>query len=240
MYSELNDKVAVISGAGGNLGTAVVRRLHAEGIRLALIDRNEAALQRLIAEVGLEPASLVTGAVDLTQQPDVDAFVERAATTFGEIDILVNTAGGFVFSGPVHEMNAEDLDALFTTNAKTAFLLSAAAARQMIAHKTPGRIINIAARAGLTGAAGIAAYSASKAAVLRLTESMAAELRDNGITVNAVLPSTIDTPANRKAMPDADPSQWVTPDSLADVIAFLASNGARDISGAAIPVYGRA
>ena len=106
--------------------------------------------------------------------------------------------------------------------------------------ETRGRIINIGARAALAGGPGLAAYSASKAAVLRLTESMAAELLEDRITVNAVLPSTLDTPANRQAMPDADPGAWVSPASLAEVIAFLASEAARDISGAAIPVYGRA
>jgi NAD(P)-dependent dehydrogenase (short-subunit alcohol dehydrogenase family) len=240
MYPELNGKVAVISGAAGNLGTAVARRLHAEGVRLVLIDRDETALQKLVSALSLDTTSALVGVVDLTQKPDVDAFVEKAAAAFGQIDILVNIAGGFTFSGPVHEMKAEDLDSMFAINAKTAFLLSAAVARTMVAHGTPGRIISISSRAGLSGSAGIAAYSVGKAAVLRLTESQAAELRDHGITVNAVLPSTIDTPQNRKAMPDADPGTWVTPDSLADVIAFLASHGARDISGAAIPVYGRA
>lgn len=240
MYTELNGKVAIISGAGGALGTAVVRRFQAEGTKLALIDVKEEALQRVSADLGLSDDTTLLGAVDLTQKADVDAFVEKAVAKFGQVDIVANIAGGFKFSGPVHLMNPDDLDAMIAVNVKTSLLLSAAAAKQMVIHATKGRIINIGARVALSGAPEISAYSASKAAVLRLTESMAAELLDHGITVNAVLPSTIDTPANRKAMPNADFSKWVSPDSLADVIAFLASDSARDISGAAIPVYRRA
>jgi len=239
MYPELAGKVAVISGAGGNLGAAVVRRLRAENVRVVLIDANAAALETVSQENGLTAETGLTGVVDLTQKAAVEAFVEKAAT-FGQIDILVNIAGGFRAGGPVHEMDESVWDFLLTLNAKTAFLLSAAVARRMVAGGVQGRIINTAARAGLSGVPGLAAYSASKSAVLRLTESMAAELRDHGITVNAVLPSTIDTPQNRQAMPDMDFSKWVAPESLAGVIAFLASDSARDISGAAIPVYGRA
>jgi NAD(P)-dependent dehydrogenase (short-subunit alcohol dehydrogenase family) len=240
VYSELDGKVAVISGAGGSLGSAVARRLGAEKMRLALIDREEVALNRVSQELGADANSILTLAIDLTRKADVDRCVEQIVTMFGHIDVLANVAGGFTFSGPVYEANADDLDAMFTVNVKTAFLLSAAVTRRMVEQGTKGRIINIGARAALSGAAGIAAYSASKAAVLRLTESMAAELLEKGITVNAVLPSTIDTPPNRRAMPDADFSKWVSTDSLAGVIAFLASDEARDISGAAIPVYGRA
>jgi NAD(P)-dependent dehydrogenase (short-subunit alcohol dehydrogenase family) len=240
MYAELKGKVAIVSGAGGTLGTAVVRRLAVEGVRLVLIDRNEAALTQLVSTLGLAESDTALGGIDLTQPAEVDRFLEEVIARFGRIDVLINIAGGFVFSGPVHQMKLEDLDAMFAVNVKTAWTLSAAAARRMVANKTEGRIINIGARAGLQGPAGMAAYSASKSAVLRLTESMAAELLENRITVNAVLPSTIDTPPNRKAMPNADYRRWVSPDSLADVIAFLASDAARDISGAAIPVYGRA
>jgi NAD(P)-dependent dehydrogenase (short-subunit alcohol dehydrogenase family) len=240
MYTELDGKVAVISGAGGALGRAVVRRLYTENLRLALIDQNEEALRSVVTALGLEETKVLLGAVDLTQRAAVDAFVGKVAAAFGALDILVNIAGGFTFSGPVQEMNLDDLDAMFAVNVKTAFTLSAAAAKQMVGAGAKGRIINVGARAGLMGAAGMAAYSASKAAVLRLTESMAAELLDRGVTVNAVLPSTMDTPANRKAMPNADFSRWVSTDSMADVIAFLASDASRDISGASIPVYGRA
>jgi NAD(P)-dependent dehydrogenase (short-subunit alcohol dehydrogenase family) len=239
MYPELNGKVVLITGAGGSLGKAVALRLSQEQARLVLIDRNEAALSPLATLPGLSQDALRLPG-DLTQQAEVEAMVAQAVEAVDKIDVLVNVAGGFRFSGPMHESKSDDLDFLFQINVKTAYLMSAAVAKRMVEMETPGRIINVGARAALAGAAGMAAYTASKAAVLRLTESMAAELLDKRITVNAVLPSTIDTPPNRQAMPKADFSKWVSPESLADVIAFLASDASRDISGAAIPVYGRA
>jgi NAD(P)-dependent dehydrogenase (short-subunit alcohol dehydrogenase family) len=239
MYPELSGKVAVISGAGGNLGRAVARRLHAENVQLALIDINEPALERFVRDQGWPQETVLIGEVDLTRKDEVDRYIERATATFEAIDILVNVAGGFKM-GLSYAMDESDWDFLMNLNARSAFLLSTAVVRTMLEKGRQGRIINIAARAALAGSAGLSAYSASKAAVLRLTESLAAELQEHGITVNAVLPSTLDTPQNRQAMPNADFSKWVTPESLADVIAFLASEGARDISGAGIPVYGRA
>jgi len=237
--NELKDKVAIISGAGGALGSVVAQRLHHSGAKLALIDRNEENLQKIVQEHGIPNGESLLGAVDLTQSAEIAAFMEQVVAQFGKVDVLVNVAGGFVYSGAVHEMKFEDWDAMLTINAKTAFLLSAIVAKQMVTQGSGGRIVMVGARAALKGDAGLSAYCASKAAVLRLTESMAAELLEHHITVNAVLPSTIDTPANRKSMPDADFEKWVKPESLADVIAFLASEAARDISGAAIPVYGR-
>jgi NAD(P)-dependent dehydrogenase (short-subunit alcohol dehydrogenase family) len=239
MYPELSGKVVLITGAGGSLGKAVALRLNQEKARLVLIDRNEAALSSLTSHPELSKDALLLHG-DLTQQVEVEAMVARAVEAFGKIEVLVNVAGGFRFSGPVPESKPDDLDFLFQINVKTTYLMSAAVAKQMVTMETPGRIINVGARAALAGAPGMAAYTASKAAVLRITESMAAELLEKRITVNAVLPSTIDTPPNRQAMPKADFSKWVAPESLADVIAFLASDASRDISGAAIPVYGRA
>jgi NAD(P)-dependent dehydrogenase (short-subunit alcohol dehydrogenase family) len=237
-YPELNGKVAVVSGATGNLGSAVVRRLFQEGMRLALIDRHADQARELVK--GIAESDLFIDAADLTKKVEVDQFVEKAAAFFGQIDILVHTAGGYKPGVPVHEMDEPLWNSIMDLNAKTAFLLSGAVARSMVAKGNKGRIINVSGRAGLAAFATGSAYSAAKSAILRLTESMSAELLDRGITVNAILPSTIDTPQNRQNDPNADFSKWVTPDSLADVIAFLASDSARDISGAAIPVYGRA
>jgi NAD(P)-dependent dehydrogenase (short-subunit alcohol dehydrogenase family) len=240
MYPELKGKVAVISGAGGNLGMAVVRRLAAEGMRFALIDLHEDKLRSRLQETGLYDSAMVLGGLDLTVKADVDSFVARANEAFGALDVLVNVAGGFAFGGPVHEMGEEVWDRMFDLNAKTAYLLSAAAARIMVGRGNGGRIINISSRSALVGGGSISAYSASKAALLRLTESMSGELIKYGITVNAIMPSVIDTPQNRQSDPRADFTQWVAPESIADVIAFLASDSSRDISGASIPVYGRA
>jgi NAD(P)-dependent dehydrogenase (short-subunit alcohol dehydrogenase family) len=239
MYSELQNRVAIVSGAGGNLGKAVVTRLFAEGCRIAPIDRHQENLNALCAALKATPENLFPGSVDLTRYEAVAEFVDSVVAHFGRIDILANLAGGFVFSGATHEMDLGDLDRMVEINLKTAFLLSAAVAKRMVAQGGSGRIVNIGTRGALKGEAGMSAYAASKAGVLRLTESMAAELLPLGITVNAVLPSVIDTPQNRAAMPQSDFSKWVAPESLADAIAFLVSDAARDISGAAIPVYGR-
>lgn len=238
-YPELNGKVAVLSGAAGNLGIAVIRRFHAENVRLILLDRDEDALRGKLRNEGINDNAVTIGVVDLMNKAAVDEFIDKAASGQGGIDILVNIAGGFKPGLPVHEMDENLWDYLLGLNAKTTFLLSAAVARHMIAAKQGGRIVNVAARGGLKGEASMSAYSASKSAVLRLTESMSAELISHGVTVNAVLPSIIDTPPNRSAMPDADFNKWVSPDSLANVIAFLASDSARDITGAALPVYGK-
>ncbi len=239
-YPELNGKVAVISGAGGNLGLAVVRRLTSENVKLALIDRNEDRLRQTLRGEHIDDKNILVGPVDLTNRDEIDPFIDRVASTFGQIDILVHTAGGYKPGAPVHEMDESLWDFLIDLNLKIAYLLGGSVARCMIAKGNKGRIINISGRAALSGGATISAYSAAKAGLLRLTESMAAELLDRGITVNAIMPSVIDTPQNRQSSPNEDFSKWVSPDSLADVIVFLASDGARDISGAAIPVYGRA
>ena len=239
MYADLRGKVALITGAAGNLGRAVAHRLHAEQVKLVLTDRSEEGLRRVAEAIGAALDVFQTVVADISEPEEVPALIDKTLHAFGRLDILVNVAGGFRMAS-VLDMAPLDWEALFNLNTKTAFLTSAAAARAMKSTETRGRIINIGARAALAGGPGLAAYSASKAAVLRLTESMAAELLEDRITVNAVLPSTLDTPANRQAMPDADPGAWVSPASLAEVIAFLASEAARDISGAAIPVYGRA
>lgn len=236
-YPELKGKVAVVTGATGNLGSAVVRRLYAENVKFALVDRHPDDARELVK--GIAEENLLLGAVDLTKKAEVDQFIEKVAATFGQIDILVHTAGGYKPGAPVHEMDEALWDSIMNLNAKTAFFISSAVARAMVAKGNKGRIINVSGRAGLTAFPTGSAYASAKASLLRITESMSGELLDRGITVNAILPSTIDTPQNRSNDPNADFSKWVSADSIADVIAFLVSDGARDISGAAIPVYGR-
>jgi NAD(P)-dependent dehydrogenase (short-subunit alcohol dehydrogenase family) len=236
-YPELGGKVAIISGAAGNLGEAVVRRLQTENVKLALIDRNEPRLKEMMQR--FDNAALI-GVVDLTKKDQVDPFIDKVIAHFGKVDILVNTTGGYKPGAPVHEMDEALWNFMIDLNAKTAFLLNSSVARAMLAKANAGRLINIAGKAGLSSFGTGFAYSAGKSAVLRMTEAMSQELLKHGITVNAILPSTIDTPQNRESDPKADFSKWVKPESIADVIAFLCSDSARDISGAAIPVYGRA
>jgi NAD(P)-dependent dehydrogenase (short-subunit alcohol dehydrogenase family) len=175
--------------------------------------------------------------IDVNDPKSVQGMVADTISHFGRLDVLVNTVGGFRSGTPVHETPLETWDFIMSLNARSAFITSQAVIPQMLKQGS-GAIINIAARPGLAGKANMAAYSASKSAVIRLTESMAAEYREAGIQVNCIIPGTIDTPQNRREMPDADTTRWVKPESLANVILFLVSNESRDIHGAALPVYG--
>ncbi|NJN81292.1 MAG: SDR family oxidoreductase [Caldilineaceae bacterium] len=233
-----SEKVAIITGATGNLGSAVTRRLIAAGARVVIADLSEKHQRELYADlVGLDEHFLASP-VDMAEPASVARMVDETMGRFGQIDILVNGVGGYRAGAPLHETPVDTWDFMVKINARTVFVGSQAVIPHML-ERGQGKIINIAARPGLQGAAGMAAYAASKSAVIRLTESMADELRANGINVNCILPGTLDTPQNRTMMPDADFSQWVTPESLTDVILFLASHAARDVHGATLPVYGQ-
>ena len=225
----------LISGAAGVLGHAVAAHFAARGARLALLDRDAAALQVLAQQ--LSSAMALQLATDLLDAAAVAAAVKRVVERHGGIDVAVNLAGGFTMGEPVHETAAATWQRMLDLNVNT-MLNSAAAVVPVMRRAGRGAIVNVGAASALRGAAKTGAYTASKSALMRLTESMAAELRDDGINVNAVLPSIIDTPANRAAMPNADPRRWVAPEALAAVIGFLASDDARAIHGALIPVTG--
>jgi NAD(P)-dependent dehydrogenase (short-subunit alcohol dehydrogenase family) len=165
-------------------------------------------------------------------------MVGAALNRFGRIDVLINAAGGWRGGTAVHETSLDTWDLLINLNVRTMIVVSSAVIPVMLKQGS-GKIVNVAARAGLSGSSKGGAYSAAKSAVLRLTESMAAELKNNGINVNCVMPATIDTPQNRADMPKADTSRWVKPEAIADVILFLTSDAAQAVHGAAIPVYGR-
>lgn len=233
---DFTDRVVVVTGAVGNLGVTTARAFQAAGANLVLVDRSPDRLQRVYADIAASPDHLLAHSVDLTNSEAVAAMAAAAFDRFGRIDVLVNTAGGYRAGTPLHETPLETWDFLFNLNARTVFTASRAAIPYLLQGGT-GKIVSIAARPGLQGQAHAAVYSAAKSAVIRLTESMSAELKGSHINVNCIIPGTIDTPQNRQATPDADFSQWVQPESLADVILFLASDAARDIHGAAIPVY---
>ena len=233
--TDLNGQVAIITGAGGNLGSAAARAFYDAGAKLVLVDRQP---ERASAPFSDDPARILAHAADLTDSDDVARLVRAALDRFGRIDALINTVGGYRAGDRVHEMSLETWDFMLTLNTRTALLLAQAVIPTMLAQGS-GKIVNTAARAALSGKARHAAYSVSKSAVIRLTETLAEELRHDGINANCVLPGTIDTPQNREAMPDADYARWVAPEAIADVMLFLASDAARAIHGAAIPVYGR-
>ena len=208
-------RTVLVTGAGGNLGRAVAKAFSALGDAVV-------------------PLDLPTNLLD---QAQVDAAVANAMRAHGRIDVLCNLAGGFRMGAPVHETSDKDWNFLLDLNARTVLHTARAVVPHMLA-AGGGKIVNVGASAAQKGAAQMGAYIASKSAVIRLTETMAAELREKNINVNCVLPTILDTPENRAAMPKADPRKWVALEDLAQVIVFLASDAARAIHGAAIPVSG--
>ncbi|WP_413990459.1 SDR family NAD(P)-dependent oxidoreductase [Labrys okinawensis] len=225
----------IITGAAGNLGAAVADILARRGAKLAFIDRSPEKLERLLASLPAGTEALPLAGVDLTSQEACSVAVAQVAGRFGSVSALVNTVGGFQ-AGPVSTA-LEQWDAMLTANARTALAISAAVLPVMQAARH-GRIVHVAAMAGLKAPAGLAAYAASKAALIRLTEAIAEEYRGDGITANCILPSVIDTPQNRAAMPKADTSSWVAPEAIARLIAFLISPAGGVVTGAAIPATG--
>lgn len=230
------NRVVVVTGAFGALGRAVARAFEDQGARLALLDVAPQPSPDVRAQLGQEP--LVFAGVDLSDMESTRRVMAATAMRFGGIDVLVNIAGGFRWER-LEDGEPETWDQLYAMNLRTAVVCCKAVLPAML-ERGAGRIINIGAGAAAARAgAGMGAYTASKAGVHRLTESLSEEVKDRGITVNAVLPGTIDTPRNRAEMPDADVSRWVAPAAIADVIVFLASEAARAVTGATIPVFGR-
>ncbi len=234
----LKDQVAIITGAVGNLGSATAKTFLQAGAKLVLVDHAAGRLAKTFPDLAGSPNHLLADSIDLSDAASLAKLTEQALARFGRMDILVNTVGGYRGGKPVHEMDPADWDFLFNINLRTTVNCCRAVIPQMLKQQR-GRIVNVASRDGLAGSAGYAAYSASKSAVLRLTESLAGELKAANINVNCIMPGTIDTPQNRAAIPNGDFGKWVAPEAIADVIAFLASDAARAIQGAAIPVYGK-
>jgi NAD(P)-dependent dehydrogenase (short-subunit alcohol dehydrogenase family) len=229
-------EVVIVTGAGGNLGAAVVRLLAERGWRIVAMERTEAALARVVD--GLDPARvLAEPGVDLGDPDACAGLVRRAVERFGRVDGLVHTVGGFAMA-EVAEGDLAHWERLLQANLFTALNVCRAVVPVM---RTAGRgsIVTVGATAAARAGRGMAAYASAKSAVLRLTEALAAELKDAGVRANCVLPGTIDTPPNRAAMPKADTSRWVTPLQIAEVIAFLLAPASDAVTGAAIPVTGR-
>jgi NAD(P)-dependent dehydrogenase (short-subunit alcohol dehydrogenase family) len=219
-------KLIAVTGGNGNLGRTIGALALQRGARVALLD--------LAFPSDAPPSGITRHPVDL-----LDAAATRATLdALGPVDVLCNVAGGFAMGTPVHETGDAAWTRLFDLNVRTLLNASRATVPGMLA-RSAGRIVNIGAAAALAGLPMMGAYCAAKAVVIRLTESMAAELKDRGINVNCVLPSIIDTPQNRADMPDADHGAWVSPDQLAEVILFLASDAASALHGAALPVRNR-
>lgn len=224
----------MITGAAGNLGRCVAGAFDASGANLVLVDLRRESLEQAF---GAEDKRRLFAPTNLLEQQSVNAAVEAALGRFGRVDVLCNLAGGFRMGEAVHETSDATWDFLVDINARTLVHAVRAVVPHMI-ERGGGKIVNVGAFSAQKGLGRMGAYGAAKGAVIRLTEAMAAELREHNINVNCVLPTVIDTPENRAAMPQADPSRWVAPQDLASVIAFLASDAARAIHGAALPVTG--
>ena len=229
---DLNDKVVAVTGGFGALGQAVGRELLAAGAQVALIDRSGAPA----LGAGLEAALALAQADVGTPEGAVEALTQVVAH-FGRLDALVNVAGGFRWE-TLEDGSVDTWDLMYDMNLRTA-VSAARAALPHLPRDGTGRIVNVGAMAAAKAAAGMGAYAAAKAGVARLTEALAEELKDRGVTVNAVLPSIIDTPANRADMPQADFSRWVKPTQVAELVVFLVSARAAAVTGACIPVAGR-
>ncbi|MFO8036157.1 MAG: SDR family NAD(P)-dependent oxidoreductase [Anaerolineales bacterium] len=236
MY-DYKEQVVIVTGAAGNLGSAVSKAYLDAGATLVLVDHKADRLRELFPELASMEGHYLANSIDLTQPEDAEHVVQETMNRFGQIDVIVNTVGGFTMGEKVYEMDLETLNRMMQLNARTFLLTSKFAVPHML-EAGKGKIVSIGARPSLEGKANMGAYSVAKSAVLRLTEAMSSELKGEGINVNCVLPGTIDTPPNREAMPNADYAKWVKPESLAEVILFLTSDAARDIHGAAVPVYG--
>jgi NAD(P)-dependent dehydrogenase (short-subunit alcohol dehydrogenase family) len=225
---DLTDSVVAVTGASGALGGAVARALHGFGARVAQIDH---------AAAPAGAGELVFGGTDLSDAKAAVAVMERIVAATGRLDGLINIAGGFHFE-KIEGGSLDTWDAMYRVNLRTCVAACSAALPHLLrSHRA--RIINIGAMGAAKPGAGMAAYAAAKAGVAKLTESLAEELKDRGVTVNALLPSTIDTPRNRLDMPTAQFDRWVQPAALAEVIAFLLSDAADAVTGALIPVTGR-
>jgi NAD(P)-dependent dehydrogenase (short-subunit alcohol dehydrogenase family) len=228
-------QVVLITGAAGNLGSAAVTAFRDSGARLVLVERSAQKLAR--AYEAAHPDALLVGDVDLADPVAWNGIVARATERFGTVDALVHTVGTYRGGKSLAEEDLATWATLFDANVRSALLACRAVLPGMLA-RGHGRIVTVASRDALTAEPGAAAYSAAKAAVLRMTESLAAETRGTGVTANCVLPAAIDTPQNRAGL---DPSAWsslVPADAIADVIVFLASRASRAVSGVALPVYG--
>jgi len=237
----LRGKVAIVTGATGTLGRVVAKVLLDQGALVVSTHRGEEKLKELIDFVGSSKDRLVSVQTDVTDENSVQALFQQVISKYGRVDILLNIVGGFKGGAEIVNTKVSDWDFMLNINLKSAFLCSKAALSYMI-KQNYGKIVSVSSRTAAEKRyrAKDGAYAISKAGIIVLTETMAEEVKKYEINVNCILPSTIDTQDNRLNFPTADFSKWVKPEQVADVMLFLASDESRAISGASIPVYGKA
>lgn len=234
MAYDFTGKVIVVTGAGGNIGQAVARHFGAAGATLVLVGRKTSELAFLEQEL-----NATVCIADVTDPISVGEMVDQIENKHGEIHVLVHTVGGFSAGHAVHDGDLDVWDKMMTINARSVYVTCGRVARHMLDHQVKGRIIAVLSKNAYQGTAKTAAYSASKAAAQRILESMSAELANDGITVNGIAPSSVDTPQNRAAMPNVDFSKWVRPEEIADAALFLAADSSRSVTGITLDVSGR-
>ena len=230
-------KIALVAGGTGGLGQAVSLAFLKEGATLVVTYRKEQEFSDLKGLAGTDVSRLEGHNIDVTDEAAVQQLVEGIIAKHGRLGVLVNTVGGYAGGVKLWEMDTRVFEQMLALNLRSGFILSRAVVKAMLKQGT-GAIVNVASRAALDHAAGAAAYAASKAAAVAMMDSLAADLKNTGVRANSILPSIIDTEANRKAMPGADFANWPKPEEIARVILFLCSSDAKVIHGAAIPVYG--
>lgn len=229
------NKVVLVTGGTGALGRAVSLSFLRENAEVVVTYRKDEEWRELKSLAGTGDSRLEGHPADVADENAVDELIRRIVHTHGHLDVLVNTVGGYVGGMNLWDLNTSVFERMLALNVRPAFLLSRAVARRMLEQKN-GVIVNIAAKAAIDHPAGASAYAASKAAALAMIDCLAADLAGSGVRVNSILPSIIDTEANRRAMPGADFATWAKPEDIARVILFLSSEDAKLIHGAAIPV----
>jgi len=237
MIIDFSERVVVVAGGTGGLGRAISLAFLGEGAKTVVTYRQQEEFLSLKDAAGSNQSLLVGHPVDVTDQPAVAAVIDTVLAQHGKLDALVNTVGGYAGGTKLWDVNATVFDQMLALNLRSGFVLARAALPAML-KAARGSFVNVAAKAAIDHGGGAGAYAASKAAAVALVDSLAADCKGTGVRVNSILPSIIDTPANRKAMPDADFATWPKSEDIAKVILFLCSDAASTIHGAAIPVYG--
>ena len=234
---DFEGKTVLITGGTGALGRQISLSFLKSNAAVSITHVTDKEIQQLESTLGDLMKNVVLIKADIGDESQIKNLVSDVVKKYDRIDILINVVGGFLGGKKVTEMTEKEWDLMMNLNLKTAFLISKHVVEQMVKQGS-GKVVHVAARLGLKGIAGNSAYGASKSGLIRLVESLSDEVKDKNINVNCIMPSIIDTGANRKDMPDADFSKWVKPSEIARVMLFLASDDSKPIHGAAIPVYG--
>ena len=237
MNQRFSGKLVVVTGGTGGLGRSVSMAFLAEGANVVVTYREQREWDDLKSVAGANISSLTGHRVDVTDEVGVGQFVQKVIAEYGHLGVLVNTVGAYAGGIKLWETDPKVFDRILTLNLRAGYTILRAVVPAMLKQER-GTIINVAAKAAVDHAGGAAAYVASKAAAVAMIDSLAADLKGTGVRVNSILPSIIDTGANRRAIPNADFTKWPKPEDIARVILFLCSEDARLIHGAAVPVYG--